>query len=165
MKKAKLLIIVFMLVLFSTPCYANVVWPALMLEARIFSWWAISFALLIEYIYLRKVLKFSIKESSKVDLIMNISSAIAGAFLIPVSGIVIEIFPGFLIHKIFNFGTFNIITWILTVIIAAIINAIIETKVIEKMTKSKISIIGMFFVNFITVSLAYISILIFWPSF
>lgn len=74
--------------------YADLVWPALYLETRLFSWWAISVGLIVEYFFVRKLFGLAPKRAAIADLSANTISAVAGILLIPVAGIVWEFFPG-----------------------------------------------------------------------
>jgi hypothetical protein len=84
-------LIILGLLLIPSIAYANVVWPALYLETRLFSWWAISVGLLVEYLFIRRVFGLSPKKALLADVIANVVSAVAGIFLIPVAGILWEI--------------------------------------------------------------------------
>jgi hypothetical protein len=105
---------------------ANMVWPALYLETRLFSWWAISVGLVVEYFFVRKLFGLAPKRAAIADLSANAVSAVAGIVLIPVGGIVWEFFPGSLYMWVFGWGTFNPITWAGTFFLACVINALLE---------------------------------------
>ena len=45
--------------IFPIAVYANVEWPALVLETRLLSWWAIGLGLLIEYFFIKWLFGFS----------------------------------------------------------------------------------------------------------
>lgn len=71
--------IIFLIVLIASwfgmtaaPLYADVVWPEVYLEERILSFWPITFGLLVEYLFVRKLTGFGILKSIKVDVFMNI---------------------------------------------------------------------------------------------
>jgi len=46
-------LLVFVLCFLPVVAYANVVWPALYLETRLFSWWAIGIGFLIEFFFIK----------------------------------------------------------------------------------------------------------------
>ena len=74
-----------------------------------------------------------------VDLAMNAVSTILGIILIPLSGILWEIFPGMIIYPLFHLGTFNPITWAATFVLAALTNALVESLVIRYGFKIQVS--------------------------
>lgn len=124
--------IIWMLLVLPAVACANVVWPALYLETRLFSWWAISVGLVIEYLFVRKL--FSVKPSLAITATgaANAASAIIGLILIPLAGIAWEIFPGIVFYKVFNLGTFNSITWCATFGLACAVNVALEGVVYKK---------------------------------
>ena len=114
-----------------TRILADVVWPALFLEARVFSWWAIGIGLLIELFFVRYLTKLGWPKCVLADVTMNAASSLLGVFLIPAAGIGWEIFPGSLIQATFNVGTFNPATWAGTFILAVVINAVLESSILR----------------------------------
>ena len=119
---------------------ANVVWPALYLETRLFSWWAISVGLVIEYLFVRWLFGLTPGRAAVADLFANAASAVVGVVLIPVSGIVWELFPASIYNWAFEWGTFNPITWTSTFFIACVINALLEGFVYKKVFKLDLKI-------------------------
>jgi hypothetical protein len=112
---------------------ADVVWPSLILEGRLLSVFPISAGLVVEWL----VLYFggfglSWKKSIVVDLVMNAVSSTVGVFLIPILGVVWELFPGSLINWIFHVGTFNPVAWIATFLFSACASTAIEAVVVRK---------------------------------
>jgi len=68
--------------------YADVVWPALILEAKLLSVLPIGVGLLVELVALRYGgFGLSWKRAAQVDISMNAVSALAGCFLIPIVGL------------------------------------------------------------------------------
>ncbi|MBT2786425.1 MULTISPECIES: hypothetical protein [unclassified Halomonas] len=112
--------------------HANAVWPALYLETRLFSWWAISVGLLIEYLFVRKLLLTPPQKAAAATVTANIASAVLGVLLIPLAGIAWEVFPGLVFYHVFNMGTFNPITWCATFLLACTVNVAIEGLVYKK---------------------------------
>lgn len=121
--------------LLPTLAYANMVWPALYLETRLFSWWAISVGLLIEYLFVRKFLDTTVTQALLATVAANIASAVLGIVLIPLAGVAWEVFPGLLFYHLLNMGTFNPITWVATFILACAVNVAIEGLVYKKAFK------------------------------
>ena len=120
-----------------TPIFANFIWPALFLEQRLFSWWAIGLGLAVEYLAVRRLTTLSWQKCVVADLSMNAVSALLGIFLIPIAGIVWEFFPGIVLYKFFNIGTFNPGTWAATFLFAVFINGILEWSVLRFMFRQK----------------------------
>ena len=145
------------------PFFADVVWPALLLEGRILTWWAILIGLIVEYFVVRGITNLSFSRAAFADVAMNAGSAILGILLIPIAGIIWEIFPGMIIYKVFNIGTFNLGTWIATILMAAAINTFIERFVLRKVFKQPV--VGkrgfwlLFAGNAISISIAFASII------
>jgi len=112
--------------------YANVVWPALYLETRLFSWWAISIGLLIEFIFIKWLLTLSNRKTAIATISANAISSIVGIILIPLAGIAWEIFPGSVFNWAFDWSTFSPLTWAATFVLGCLINALIEGAVYKK---------------------------------
>lgn len=114
-----------------------------------------------EYIFLRQYFQFGIKKALLANLVMNTASSLFGALLIPLSGIAWEFFPGLVMYKIFNIGTFNPLTWGATFLFAVAINAAIESKVLDKIYKADVGKKGfriLFIANAISVGIAFVSL-------
>ena len=121
--------------LVSLPVQADVVWPALYLEIRLFSWWAIGLGLLVEFFFIWKVFSLSPKRALLADVAANTASALLGVVLIPLAGIAWEVFPGLAFYHLLNMGTFNPITWGATFALACLINALLESYVLKRFFK------------------------------
>ncbi len=127
------------------------------------TWWSIGMGLLVEYLFVRQLTGFDIKKSIIVNLTMNVASSLLGIILIPLAGVGWEIFPGIVIYKLFNMGTFNPITWTATFFIAVFVNAWIENFVIKKVFKKNLGWRGFWWLalaNAVSVGIAFISILV-----
>ena len=111
---------------------ANVVWPALYLETRLVTWWAIGLGLIIELIFLALWFDFTLKKAIVADVTMNVVSTLLGIILVPLSGILWELIFGIAFYKILGVGTFNPITWTATFILAVTVNATLEKYALEK---------------------------------
>lgn len=112
--------------------YANVVWPALYLETRLFSWWAIGFGLLVEYFFIRWMFKLSANKTVFAALAANAVSVLAGVILIPLAGLAWELFPAPIINLLFNWGTFNPVTWTATFLLGCLVNGLVEGVVYKR---------------------------------
>jgi hypothetical protein len=112
---------------------ADVIWPSLILERRLLCALPISAGLVAEWVALFfGGFGLSWKKTIVVDLVMNTVSSIVGIFLIPILGIVWEIFPGSLIYWIFQVGTFNPVTWLATFLLSTCASTAIEAVVIGR---------------------------------
>jgi hypothetical protein len=105
------------------------VWPALYLETRIFTWWAIGLGVLIEFFFVRWLFALSVRKAVIATTVANAVSALVGIPLIPLAGIVWEFFPGMIYMGPLHWGTFNPITWGGTFVLACLITTVIEALV------------------------------------
>jgi len=135
MKIRKVILAVVAILLIAVPAYADMVWPALYLVSRMLTWWSVSLGLIVEYLFVRKLTGFDVKQSIKVNLAMNAASSLLGAILIPIAGVGWEFFPGIALYRLFHIGTFNPGTWTATFLISVLINAWLENKVIKRFFK------------------------------
>lgn len=125
---------------FPIAAYANAVWPAVYLELRLFTWWAISVGLVIEYLFVRKLLLASPPKAVLATVTANIASAVLGIFLIPLAGVVWAIFPGLVFYHLFDMDTFHPVAWVVTFLLACVVNVVVEGWVYQKVFK-----LGFFF--------------------
>lgn len=116
----------------SSVAMADVVWPALYLETRVLAWWTIALGLLVEFLIVRPLFALPYKKAVVVTLAANAVSTVAGILLIPLAGLVWEIFPGLLYMKIPGWSTFNPITWTASFVFACLINTVIEALVYNR---------------------------------
>ena len=106
----------------------NIVWPALLLEDKLLTWWIILAGLLLEFIFVWKGLKCRAAKAVLATCTANLFSTLAGMLLIPLSGILIEVIlhiPHQLINSSF-FMTFGLLAWIGTFILATLVNVTLE---------------------------------------
>lgn len=167
MKLRKTCLVVITLLMVALPARADVVWPALFLETRLVTWWAIATGLVAEYIFIRYLFEFSVRKAVVVDVCMNLASTLLGILLIPAAGIAWEFFPGIILYKVFNIGTFNPGTWAMTFLFAVAINAALESLVIRwafKTNVSKRGFWGLFTANVVSVGVAFGSLFVLWPQ-
>lgn len=128
-------IIFLLLATAATPAFANMVWPALYLETRLFTWWAIGIGLLVELLAIRIIFNISWRRSAIASIAANAGSALLGLPLIPLAGIAWEFFPGSLYMGLLDWGTFNPVTWAATFVIACLLNAFIEGFILRRWFK------------------------------
>ncbi len=111
---------------------ADMVWPALLLEQRILSVIPITAGLLVEWLALCfGGFGLSWKKAAVVDVVMNAVSTGVGVVLIPALGFAWEYFPGSVLYRVFNVGTFNPGTWAATFLIAVLATTAIEAAVVR----------------------------------
>ena len=111
---------------FPVTALADVVWPALYLETRLFSWWAIGLGLLVEFFFVRWLFGLSVKRALLADFSANAISSAVGLILIPVTGLAWEVFPASAINWAFGWGTFNPVTWAGTFLLACLVTTLVE---------------------------------------
>jgi hypothetical protein len=115
-----------------TPLYADMVWPALVLEQRIMSVVPIMAGLVTEWLALWfGGFGLSWRRAAVIDVVMNAVSSALGIALIPALGFVWEVFPGAVLYRLFNVGTFNPGTWAATFVIAVLATTAIEAAVVR----------------------------------
>jgi hypothetical protein len=146
-----------------TSLYADMVWPALVLEKRILSVGPITAGLLIEWFALwRCGFGLSWKKAAVVDITMNAVSAAIGVVLIPALGFGWEYFAEFVIGRFLNLGSFNPISWVVTFLIAVFATTLIEAAVVRwgfNILLGQQRFWTLFAANFISVALAFISLI------
>lgn len=103
-----------------------------MLETRLFTWWAIGLGLWIEFFFIWQVFDLPPTRALAADLAANAASALLGLLLIPLGGVIWEVFPGLAFYHFLHWGTFNPVTWGATFILACLINAGLESFVLNK---------------------------------
>ena len=159
--RKNILLFLVLITLVSKRAYADMIWPALLLEQGMLKWWVIGTGLLIEWGFLQWFLDCRCRwiESLKFATVMNLVSGLLGIPLIPLGGILLEFFPGSLLHHFFKGGTI-----ILTILFASFINAWIERWIIVKFFKQnpirKRTLLWFFGVNLITVGMAVASLIL-----
>ena len=141
---------------------ADMVWPALVLEQRLISVVPITLGLLTEWVALRfGGFGLSWKRAALVDIAMNLVSTVAGIPLIPLLGLAWEVFPGQMLYKFFNIGTFNPGTWAATFVLATIATTAVEAAVVRWGFKialgwSRFGVLGL--ANSLSIAIAFISL-------
>ena len=146
--------------------FADVVWPALYLEGRLFTWWAVSFGIVIETIFCIRLFKVSALKAFGVTIVANVVSAIVGLLLLPVIGLLWEFHPGLLLFKLKLSSTFGPPTWIATLIMAALLSTTIEYHLLVLMLKVQRQLrqfLWWFVANIITSGVAWVSLMIWAP--
>jgi len=140
---------------------ADVVWPSLYLETRLMSLESIGLGLLVEFIVIWGVFKFSLPRALLADIVANAASSILGIILIPLSGVMWEIFPGSIINYLFHWGTFNPVGWGASFVLACLVNVALEGYVLEgifKQTFNRKTFSWLLFANAASVGIAFVSL-------
>jgi hypothetical protein len=118
---------------FPSAAHADVVWPALFVEQKLLSIPVIASGLLVEALVLRFCFRMNWKRAFTASVVVNAISTILGVLLIPLAGIGWELFPGIILYKSFNLGTFNPITWTATFLLALGITTSIEVACLRRL--------------------------------
>ena len=148
------------------PMFADMIWPAAFLESRLLTVWIISAGLFIEYFFVWRLTPLGAWRSILADLAMNAASTLLGIILIPLAGLAWEFFPGIVLYKLFDVGTFNPGTWTATFLLAVVINSGLELLVLKLAFRQPASG-GLFWwlclANSLSVGLAMASLLVYPP--
>lgn len=132
-KRASLYAVATALGAWPTAAYADVVWPALYAEQRLSSIPVILVGLLIETATLRYAFAMPWRRAATASFVVNAASALLGLVLIPLAGVVWEIFPGIILYRAFDLGTFNPITWTATFLLALTITTSVEVVCLKRL--------------------------------
>lgn len=142
MKKLSLLLL--FIATFSTPAFADVVWPSLYIATGMVSLKVIIVGLLIELFFVKFFTDTSWLKSAIVTFTMNLVSTLLGIILIPISGLFAELLP---------FNTFHWTHWLLSYLLAIVINTLLEGLIIKLILKLKFKniILWLFAANAISI--------------
>lgn len=111
---------------------ADVVWPALLLEERLFSFLPIAVGLLFEWFILwLGGFGLSWKKAVLIDLVMNAASSAVGIVAIPALGLAWELAADRTIYSALNVGTFNPLGWAVTFFLSVGCSTLIEAAVLR----------------------------------
>ena len=100
---------------------ANMIWPSIIILGAVYSWYIILVGLIIETIAAHLFIKTGWLRSLRIMSVVNAISALIGLFLIPLSGIFVEV-----LTLPFGVGTFHISHWILDYLMVVVVNTLIE---------------------------------------
>lgn len=141
---------------------ANILWPSMILTERMAAVMPIVAGLVVEFLYLRYGTKLRGLRCLRADLGMNLASALLGMLLIPLAGLGWEWLASMTIHPLMNVGTFNPVTWTVSVLLAAIINAVVEGFILRRSFGLELGRRGFWLlaaVNLVSVSMAAVTII------
>jgi hypothetical protein len=136
---------------------ANVVWPALYAEDKVSSIPIIALSLVIEYFFFRRLFSLNAKQACFYTLAANLASGVVGLVGRPLSGLLYEVTIGMLVMWIFDWGTFNPVTWISVPVFGGALNALLELltiRIIWKHKFSKKNFHWLWLANIITIGIA-----------
>jgi hypothetical protein len=145
------------------PAFADVVWPTLYLEERLFTWWAIGLGLLIEFFFVRWLFALPAPKAALATAAANGVSALAGVVLIPLVGFLWDIFPELLLYPLFDMGSFNPFTWASSFILACLVTTGIEANVYKygfKFVVRRQEFYWLLLANALSVAVAFASLFI-----
>jgi hypothetical protein len=146
-----------LLFLIPTSAFADVIWPAVILEGKILTWPSIAVGLVIEFLFLKFLFGFDFTKAILADITMNLASTVLGILLIPIAGVLWEF-----VNILFHIHTFNPVTWAATFLLAVGVNAGIESLVVAKVFGAKIGQLrfwGLFVANLASVAVALMSLI------
>jgi hypothetical protein len=144
---------------------SNLVWPALYILARYYTWWAIGFGLLVECLALRSLSKAPWKKSVTAVVIANLATAVIGYFVLPWATFAWEAALDLSVYQFIGVGTFNIFGWISSVVIMSGLTAFPELVIIRKCFMIPLRNKAWrwwWLANAVSVLLAFITVMI-WP--
>jgi hypothetical protein len=144
---------------------ANVVWPALYILSRYYTWWAIGIGLLIECVVLRLLTKDSAKKVVLAVAVANLITAIIGYFTIPWITLGWDFALEYTVYQLLDVGTFNPFGWITSILLISAITAFPELLIIQKLFKIELRTRAWTYwwaANALSVLLAFLTVLI-WP--
>lgn len=149
--------------LYPTVAHANIVWPGLVLQTRLMSLWVLALGLLIEIVFVWRLFRITLPRTVVVATVGNAASAGLGVVLVPITGLVWAIFPGFLVERLFHIGTFNPFTWTGTYLLAALVSTGIECSVYVRGFKLRIGqckFVWLYVANAISTGAALVSVVL-----
>ncbi len=149
-----------------TPILADMVWPALYIMARSYTWWGIAFGLVVEYLALRWIANVTWKRAAIAVIAINAATSLIGYVAIPLFTLAWEFVLSYTIYQVIRLGMFNPFGWISTIIVIGAITGFPEylllTKAFKIQFKRKRSWLWWWLANCVSVLIAFITVLI-WP--
>lgn len=112
--------------------HADMVWPALLLEFRLLSLPVIALGLLVEAAVLRSGFGMRWSRAVFAACVVNAASTALGVVLVPLAGLVWEIFAGFVVYSLLPLGTFNPFGWIATFLVAVAVTTGLEVVCLKQ---------------------------------
>jgi hypothetical protein len=149
-----------------TPILADVVWPALYIMERSYTWWGIMLGLVVEYLALRGIAHVTWKKAAIAVVAVNAASSLLGYVAIPLLTLGWEFVLEYTVYQVIRLGTFNLFGWVSTVIVIGAITGFPEyfllTKAFKIQFRSKRPWLWWWLANCVSVFIAFLTVLI-WP--
>jgi hypothetical protein len=143
--------------------YADVVWPALLLEQKLLGIVPISVGLIIEWLVLWLGFALPLRKAAVIGASMNVFSMLVGILFIPVLGLGWDVLLGSLLYSVFNVPG----TWIPASLMAVLVNTTVETGVVKwgfKVPLSRRRVSLLCAANCASVAIAFVSLWLRPPS-
>jgi hypothetical protein len=148
------------------PILADVVWPALAIMARSYTWWGIASGLVVEYLALRWIGSVNWKKAVLAVITVNAATSLIGYVAIPLLTFAWEFVLSYTVYQVVRVGTFNPFGWISTVIVIGAITGFPEYLLLTKAFKIQFRVkrawLWWWIANSLSVLIAFITVLI-WP--
>ena len=128
----KFLFALLFIILFSTPAFADVVWPSLYIAVGMLSVYVIIAGLLIEWLFVKYFTDTNWLKAGLVAFGMNLITCLLGIILIPISGLLVE----FIMYPV-SPATFHWSHWLMSYLVIILMNTLIEGLVIKLALKQK----------------------------
>jgi hypothetical protein len=110
---------------------ADMVWPGILLEGELLSWWAVGCGLVLEagYLWWRLRTRPAWRALGE-SLAINGASALIGVVLVPLATF-LSIYPAYALGRPFGEGAVNGLAWVVTLPAATLANVAVEAVVLE----------------------------------
>ncbi len=129
----KLLFFLFLLLtVFTSPAFADVVWPSLYIAAGMTSIKVIVVGLIIELFFVKFFTGSNWLKGAIVTFLMNLITCLLGIVIIPISGLLLE----FIMYPV-NKATFHWTHWLASYLFIIVLNTLIEGLVVKLMLKKE----------------------------
>jgi hypothetical protein len=129
-----------LMIFFSFPVNADVVWPSLYIAKGMLSIKVILLGLFIELFFVKYFTKVDWKKASIITFLMNLITTVLGMIFIPISGLGSEFVFDFVFHAYdkFGIGTFHWSHWLAAYLLVILINTFIEGLFIKLTLRIKL---------------------------
>ena len=137
---------------------AAFVWPAVYLETRLFSLWVVGLGVIVEFFFVRWLFRPPLGKAALATFVANILSAIGGAVLVPLAGMAWEFLAMWSYQRWLGWGSFNPLTWLVTLVLACLINTAVECLVYRfgfKFAVKRREVLWLLLANALSVGLAF----------
>ena len=122
----KLLFLFLLLIVFSAPAFADVVWPSLYIALGMISMKVIIVGLIVELFFVKFFTDTRWLKACVVTFVMNLITCLLGIIITPISGLLLE----FILYPV-NKATFHWTHWFASYLAVIVINTLIEGLVVK----------------------------------